>query len=172
MFHDYLEVQQYGIWGERTVWRHLSAMSWSVWEDFIHGIIPMDFYTDFASVPRHFHMYDRFGGKCNAEADVHDFLYRKNATIHIDIDKWPNIEFPDKAEEWLKTILKTGWHSNFPKELSDYIFRQLMIEDDESISIYDPMYLAVSLAGYSSFHRFEVNEKLPCDKLYKIKYRR
>jgi len=170
MFHNYLNVRQYGVWEGRTVWKHLSPMAWSVWNGFIGAENPLDFYTDFGSVPRHFHMYDAFGGRCNAPADGHDLLYRKGAQIFVDINQWPNIEFPEEAEQWLKSVSESGsgWYADFPQALSDYIFRQLMIEDGEPINIYAPMYLAVRAKGASSFHKFNVMDKLPCERIYYV----
>lgn len=169
MFHNPLQVRQYGVWEGRTVWQHISPMQWSVWNGFISAEIPLYFFTDFASAPRHFHLYDRFGGRCNAPADGHDLLYRKDAQIRVDLDKWPkDVEFPKEAEKWLRNIPKSGWYTNIPKELADYIFRQLMIEDGEEPDIYDPMYFAVKVAGGSSFHRFKVADPLPCERLYVI----
>lgn len=168
MFYSRLNVEEYGVWEGRTVWKFKARQSWSVWNNFISGLNPVNFYTDLASVPRHFHMYDAFGGRCNSPAAAHDLLYRKGAVIYVDLDKWPDIEFPDKAEEWIKLLPDTGWHQNFPKELSDYIFRQLMIEDEEPSIVYEPMYLAVKNAGQSSFHKFFVADILPCERIYKI----
>lgn len=169
MFYARLSVEQFGVWEDRTVWRHIAPMPWSVWNSFIKAENPVGFYTDFASAPRHFRMYENYGGRCNAPADGHDLLYRKDAKIFVDLDKWPdNVEFPDEAEEWFRRLPDTGWYQNFPKELADYIFRQLMIEDDEPKNIYKPMYLAVKVAGESSFHRFKVADPLPCERIYKI----
>jgi len=170
MFHSKLNVEQYGVWEGRTVWQFKSPMHWSAWQRFIHGFCPLSFYSDFASVPRHFHMYDLFGGICNAPAGSHDLVYRKDAQIFVDLDKLPdNIDdFPDEAIEWIKVLPDSGWYQNFPKELADYIFRQLMIEDGEPLGVYAPMYKAVSVAGNSSFHKFNVIDKLPCERIYQI----
>lgn len=169
MFHARLNAEQYGVWEGRTVWQFKSPLPWSVWNRFITASCPVGFYSDFASVPRHFHMYDAFGGRCNSPAGGHDLIYRKDAKIYVDLDRWPdNIEFPDEAEEWIKSLSDTGWYSDFPKELADYIFRQLMIEDEEPPEVFGPMYLAVKIAGESSFHRFKVADPLPCERIYKI----
>lgn len=170
MFHKKLNVVQYGTWERRTVWQFKEAMPWSVWNRFIYSSCPLNFYSDFASVPRHFHMYDLFGGICNAPASSHDLVYRKDAMIFVDLDILPdNIdEFPSEAVKWIQQLQDSGWYQNFPKELADYIFRQLMIEDGESVGVYEPMYLAVKAAGGSSFHKFNVVDKLPCERIYQI----
>lgn len=168
MFHAYFIGKPIGEWEGRTVWQQLAPLPWSVWNGFIKGENPLYFQTDFASAPRHFGMYEKFGGKCNQEADGHDFLYRKDAKIYVDINKWPEVFFPLEAEKWLREIPKSSWYTNIPKELADYIFRQLMIEEDEPETIYEKMYLAVVLAGRSSYHKFKVADPLPCERFYKI----
>lgn len=42
-------------------------------------VVPSQFKTDFASVPRLLGMYDLEGGKCNKAAVVHDWLYSTQA---------------------------------------------------------------------------------------------
>jgi len=168
-FHSYLDVRQYGIWEDRTVWEFLAPLKWSVFDGFISGEISVKFYSDFASAPRHFGMYENFGGKCNGPAGVHDLLYRTDAQIYIDLSKFPaERNFPGSAELWLSTRTASGWYNDFPKSLSDFVFKQLMIEDGESDSIYDRMYTAVKYGGSSSFHQFKVADKLPCSRIYTI----
>lgn len=171
MFHDHFVGSPIGIGeGDRTVWKQRERMRWSVWDGFIYGENPEQFETDFASAPRHFGMYDRFGGKCNREADVHDYAYRKDAVIFVDFEKWPDIAFPDEVENWFKSLNETsGLYADFPKELADLIFKQLMIEEKETDFLATFMYKAVDVFGSSSFHVYNVMDHLPLTKAFEIK---
>lgn len=166
MFYSNLDVRQIGIWENRTVWKYLGPLFFSVWNGIIKSRVPTDSYTDFASVPRHFHMYDYFGGKCNKEAGAHDFLYRKGSIIQINKEIFkalPSEELiPKDVHDWIKSE-PNGLCDDIPRFVSDHIFKQLMIEEGRPEILFDPMFNAVRFAGEGSFHKFAVMDVLPCD---------
>jgi hypothetical protein len=49
--------------------------------------VPVDFVTDFASVPRILGIYDLEGGKCNKAAVVHDWLYSTQCVTREQADQ-------------------------------------------------------------------------------------
>lgn len=101
-----------------------------VWENgSITVTIPADFETDLASVPRVPVVYLMWGDRAHREAVLHDYLYR--------IDAIPQVE----------------------KEPADWYFREAMIGQGNSWFVYHPMYLAVRIAGGSSWHRMKVMDK-------------
>ncbi len=108
-----------------------------VWE---HGLVritvPVGFETDLASVPRLPIAYWLWGDRAHREGVLHDYLYR--------IDASPALQ----------------------KEDCDWYFREAMIGQDNSWFVYHPMWLAVRCAGGSSFHRMNVMDRFPLDKVY------
>jgi len=165
MFHAYLEARQVGTLDGRTVWQLTSALPWSICNGFISGEAPVNFWTDYASVPRHFGMYLMFGGRCNRPAAGHDYTYRKGAVITVDLDKWPSgVDLSDESKTWLRRLPGTGRYKDPPRELADFIFLQLMIEDGEPVVVYKPMYDAVRVGGQYSYHKYCVTDPLPCER--------
>jgi hypothetical protein len=169
MIHSDLDVRQRGLWEKRTVYQVLAPFRFSVW-GLIHGEVPESFYTDFASVPRHFGMYEVFGGRCNKEAVPHDYLYRKGSVLLIDwheFDKFIAVDVSEIALEvsqWLERLYGQAL-INIPKFVADLVFKQLMVEEGEDEDILNLMYNAVHLAGGSSFNIFNVADPLPMDKI-------
>jgi hypothetical protein len=168
-FYNKFQGEEEGSWDGRTVWSHTAALRFSVWGGLIKGEAPIAFWTDFASVPRHCHMYDIFGGRCNREADIHDLTYRKGAEVQYYPELLPAfVEKYGKDNlvcEWLKEK-ESGMVGDIPKSVADLIFKQLMIEQGRPYELYKPMYLAVKFAGASSFHKFKVMDRLPLDEEY------
>ena len=93
-------------------------------------IVPKDFQTDLASVPRIPVLFDVLGGRANDESVIHDYLYRTDAV--------PGVE----------------------KERADHIFREAMISRDQAWWIYQFMYKGVKWFGNKFYHRYKVMDKL------------
>ena len=159
MFLSNLDTRQVGIWQKRTVHQVLSPLIFSAW-GCIGGIVPAKFYTDFASVPRHFGLYETFGGRCNKEAVPHDYMYRKGSELLIDREAYKLYrDFPECIQEWVESGNLT-----VPKDVADSVFLRLMEEEGEDPILHHCMYEAVHMWGNGSFNRFEVMDPLPCDK--------
>jgi len=97
--------------------------------------VPVGFQTDFASIPRRvleWQLWFQFGGKFNAEAVIHDYLYR--------IDSVPNMG-QGVADNHLLFMLE---------ESRRY-----------SHTFCAMVHSAVSDFGSGSFHRFRVADPLP-----------
>lgn len=172
MFHTNLDTRQVGMWETRTVHQLLYPLLFSAW-GLIRGIVPAWFYTDFASVPRHFGLYEMFGGRCNKESVPHDYIYRIGSILLIDWHEFDlhvaaNVsEIPLEVAQWLQSLYGQSL-TPIPKFVGDHIFRKLMIEEGESQLLYDPMYEAVHKAGDSSFNKFQVMDPLPMDVIDKV----
>lgn len=166
MFHSDLTVTQVGIWESRTVWQVKEVLLSSVLNGLISCAVPCLMFTDFASVPRHYGLYEIFGGRCNKEALPHDYGYKKGSVFTISIKPGFHCA-PSDLTDWAAQMLNGKDAAQVidpPKHIVDLYFRQLMIEEGEPAELYNPMYEAVSLCGNSSYHVFDVMDKLPCDK--------
>jgi hypothetical protein len=166
MFKSNLTVTQVGVWEKRTVWQLKEGLYANILSGVISFGVPIYFFTDFASVPRHFGLYELYGGRGNKEAAAHDYLYRKGSSVSVYAKSVLNCDSED-LKKWISEILKgsiSATIANPPKPIADLIFRQLMIEEGESCELYDPMYEAVKVGGASSYHQYDVADRLPCDK--------
>lgn len=147
-FSGCLDAVEIGEYDGRTVHKLNSPLIW------VHEgkrvAIPAGFETDLASVPRVPIVYCWWGDRAHREAVLHDYLYRVGASI---------IEMGDPLG-YLRNI------SDFPKEEADWLFREAMIGQGVSWTIYHPMYAAVRCAGGSSFHRMKVMDKFTLDVEY------
>lgn len=140
-FNDCLNAKEIGEFQGRTVHRLNTSLIWT--HEGKRVEIPADFETDLASVPRVPIAYLCWGDRAHREAVLHDYLYRQNALISVDLTFYR----PDKEE-------------------ADWLFREAMIGQGVSWAIYHPMYIAVRTAGGSSFHRMKVTDKFPLDVRY------
>lgn len=161
MFGARFSGEEIGRWEGRTVWNMIKPLPFWVWNGLITGEVPAPFMTDLASVPRHAHMYDLFGGKCNREGAGHDYGYRKDSIIIIKTGKITK-KVPNEVVEWAEEV-RTGTFQGAPRHIWDHIFKQLMIEDGAPPELYEPMFLAVRAGGGNSYHKFTVQDNLPCD---------
>ncbi len=166
MFYNRFLGEEIGRWQGRTVWLTARELPWSVWGGLIKGVVPIMFYTDFASVPRHFHMYDLFGGKCNREAASHDYVYREDSVVLVSKPKLSK-DVPEDVAEWVNKV-GSGTYQGPPRFIGDNIFKRLMIESGEPAELYEPMFLAVRVGGEGSYHKFKVQDKLPCDTIVSV----
>ncbi len=165
MFANFLNVMEIGIWEKRTVWQLNQGLPFKVMDGLFSGMVPDQFITDLASVPRHFGLYEKFGGRCNRPASSHDYLYRKGAIIEFKKEIVPAYNYPSEVWQWMNEH-QSGQYQDFPKIIADWIFKMLILEDGEDYSTAEEMYLAVRVCGESSFNRFEVNDSLPLDRNY------
>lgn len=91
---------------------------------------PSFFETDFASVPRVPFAYEAWGDRAHREAVLHDYLYR--------IDSVPVVTYSQANSCFLEAMKATGksWYIRYP------------------------MYLGVVTAGWASYHKIHVKDKL------------
>ncbi len=141
-FQGPLKAEEIGTSCGRTVWRLLEDLV------FVLGprkyVIPKGFETDLASVPRVPIVYLIWGDRAHREAVLHDYLYRKDSVILNECNLIVSREIP--------------------KEDADWLFRTAMISRGQPYYIYQPMYLAVRIAGGSYFHQMNVADHFPLDK--------
>ena len=90
-------------------------------------VVPAGFQTDLASVPRLPFVYLWWGDRAHREAVLHDYAFR--------IDAEPKLSFMRANTLFLEAMCSRGV-KNF---------------------IRWPMFLAVCVAGYSSYNRFNIN---------------
>ena len=122
--------------------------------------IPAGFPWDGASVPRWPLVYDAFGDRIHGPEIPHDYGYRKNSVLLI-VDPRVNDMLGLMPEEYI--IRKEA----MSKEDVDWYFRITMREHtcpEYPERIYQPMYLAVRLAGGPAFHKMNVEDKFVLDK--------
>lgn len=91
---------------------------------------PVDFETDFASVPRVPIAYRIWGDRAHREAVLHDYVFR--------IDSKPNLSFMDCNKLFLEAMKSRGvsWFIRYP------------------------MFLGVCACGIFSYHKKKVMDKL------------
>lgn len=97
-------------------------------------VVPMQFETDFASVPRVPIFYMLFGDRAHREAVIHDYLYRKDAQTR----KYPYIS----------------------REKADAVFLEAMENRKKPIFVRWSMYLGVRLGGWTAYHKHKVSDIL------------
>ena len=113
----------------RCIWELLAPLEYEGYGYFVS--VPVGFQTDFASIPRDYILWRRFGGRFNMEAVVHDYVYRKDSVPLLT---------KDEADRLLwQTLMESGTYSR--------IFCNL---------VYD----GVHLGGDSSYHKLNVGDKL------------
>lgn len=93
-------------------------------------IVPSGFETDFASVPRLPIIYALFGDRAHREAVLHDYLYR--------IDSIPQASY---------------------SQANDVFFEAMKLRG-KAFYIRYPMWWAVCAAGFTSYHKRKVGDKL------------
>jgi len=113
-----------------TVWRVISPLIYE--SDLLKCTVtvPIGFQTDLASVPRLPIIYMLWGARSHHEAVLHDYLYRINAVPEATFDQ------------------------------ANMVFEEAMKVRGKSIFIRKPMYWAVCAAGWSSFHKRKVEDKI------------
>ena len=174
MFHSFLDARQVGVWERRTVWQLIHPLLATAYNGFLRMEAPCNFYTDFASVPRHFGLYEKFGGIGNKEAVIHDLGYRKGSSLVINFSK-KNDSISDVINEWAEEYESCAVMGNKiqiyepPREIWDNIFKQLLIEEGQPSIIHDVMFQGVRLGGGSSYHCRELMDCIPCEKWDSIK---
>lgn len=89
-------------------------------------IVPKEFQTDLASVPRIPFVYSAWGDRAHREAVLHDYLYRKDSVPVL-----------SRSE-------------------ADGLFKEAMISRGQPWYIYHPMYAGVRLGGGSAYHKYPV----------------
>ena len=92
--------------------------------------VPMQFETDFASVPRIPLFYTLFGNRAHREAVIHDYLYRQ--------DSMPAVE----------------------RKIADAVFLEAMEVRGKSFFVRWPMYFGVRLGGWTAYHKHKVGDIL------------
>jgi hypothetical protein len=92
--------------------------------------VPVDFQTDFASVPRIPIIYGLWGDRAHREAVIHDYLYRINSN--------PVVSF----------------------SIANAVFFEAMKARGKPNGIAYPMFWGVCLGGGSSYHKKRVEDKL------------
>ena len=92
--------------------------------------VPEGFETDFASVPRLPIAYTAFGDRAHREAVLHDYLYRK--------DSIPCVTYMQANRVFLEAMKLRG----------------------KGVLVRFPMFWAVCLGGFLSFHKKSVADKL------------
>ncbi len=138
-----LDATEDGEWNGRTIHRLNRSHLW-VYDD-IRIEMPEGFENDQSSVPRLPVVYWIWGDRAHMEGSLHDFCYRKDAFLY-------RIRGQVTSREAIS------------RDQADRLFRIAMIGRGRSWGIYQPMYLAVRMAGGSSFHRFNVMDRLPRDE--------
>lgn len=92
--------------------------------------VPVDFQTDFASVPRLPIIYSLFGDRAHREAVIHDYIFR--------IDSIPIVSF----------------------EISNKVFLEAMTVRNKPVYIRYPMYYGVCLGAKNAYHKRYVKDNL------------
>jgi hypothetical protein len=93
-------------------------------------IVPQNFQTDFASVPRVPIAYTMFGDRAHMESVIHDYLYRK--------DSVPQATYSQANDVFLEAMKVRG----------------------KSFFVRYAMYWGVVLGGWTAYHKLNVNDKL------------
>ena len=93
-------------------------------------VVPAEFNTDLASVPRVPFIFLLWGGRAHREAIIHDLLFR--------IDSVPNVSF--FAANW--------------------VFLEAMKSRGKPYYIRHPMYAGVCIGAYPHYHKKGVADKL------------
>jgi hypothetical protein len=114
------------------------------------------FETDFASVPRVPIIYEMWGNKCHREAVLHDYLFR--------IDSRPVVGFFRTNCVFLEAMwsrLTEGPGVDIANTETILISSfDLMKRMARAYIIAVPMFLAVCLCGWTSYHKLYVKDKL------------
>jgi len=92
-------------------------------------LVPVGFYTDFASVPRVPLAYMFFGGKSHRESVIHDYLYR--------CDSVPVVE----------------------RSVADSVFKEAMDCRGKGFFTRYAMFAGVRLGGWTAYHQKRVGDK-------------
>ena len=93
-------------------------------------MVPEEFYTDFASVPRVPIAYMLFGDRAHREAVLHDYLYR--------MDSKPQATYME----------------------ANGVFYEAMVVRKKSFAVRHSMYWGVVLGGWTSYHKKKVGDVL------------
>ena len=116
--------------GSRGEWTLVSDLIYiGKWDQFL---VPKGFKTDFASIPRIFHVLFPKNGRHDAAAIVHDYLYQKQPFVSSRITRD------------MKRITRLD---------SDRIFRRIMKELGVGVVRRNLMYQAVRLGGAIAWSR-------------------
>ena len=156
-FHNQIKSKDVGYNKGRLVRELTESLIWFHEEKRIE--MPVGMQSDGASVPRIPLLYVYWGDRVHREAFNHDYTYRKDAVLLI-VDPKDNLKYKELIPE---RLIK----GRFPilKVDADWYFR-LTIKGHEnpeySWFVYHPMWLAVRLAGGSSFHRMNVADNFDC----------
>ena len=94
-------------------------------------MVPVEFETDLASVPRIPIIYGLWGARAHREAVLHDALYR--------IDSIPVVKF----------------------SVANKVFLEAMKSRGKPGRVRWPMYLGVVIGGYMSYHKHKMDFKFP-----------
>jgi hypothetical protein len=91
-------------------------------------VVPLDFYSDFASVPRLPVVFTLWGDRAYYESVIHDYLYA--------IDSVPVVSEHD----------------------ANLVFKEAMIARGKSCLVYNPMYAGVCVGGFTAYHKRHVKD--------------
>lgn len=80
-FHDHLAIEQTGWRGGKAVWTTLTLLRYSHEDGTV--VIPKEFITDLASVPRLPIAWLVAGGRGNRAAVLHDFAYQFSVLLYV-----------------------------------------------------------------------------------------
>ena len=118
-----------GIWTLRKPLGYYSELlKREIWVP--HSFPAIQFFTDFASVPRVPLVYDAYGDRAHREAVIHDYLFC--------IDSDPLVSFM----------------------LANRVFLEAMIARDKPLYVAYPMFWGVVAGGYPSYHKRHVSDDL------------
>lgn len=122
-----------------------------VYQSDLMGLIcvPTGFQTDLASVPRLPFIYQFFGGRAHREAVLHDFLYRRDATVEY-------------RSEFTATVDCTGREigSSVSYREANSVFLEAMNVRCKPLRVAYPMYWGVCVCGWASWHKRNVHDAL------------
>jgi hypothetical protein len=93
-------------------------------------VVPKDFQTDLASIPRIPIIYELYGNRAHREGVIHDYLYRINSRPVVD------------------------------RNTADWILYEAMVARKKPLYVRYPILWGVWIGGGSSFHRHRVEDKL------------
>jgi hypothetical protein len=123
-----------GIWSLRGALGYYSELlGRELWVP--HSFPVIQFYTDFASVPRVPIVYEAYGDRAHREAVIHDYLFCKNSD--------PVVSFM----------------------MANRVFLEAMIAREKPLYVAYPMFWGVVIGGYPSYHKRNVEDDLTAKQI-------
>ena len=123
-----------GIWTlQKSLGYYSELLKREIWVP--HSFPAIQFYTDFASVPRVPLVYEAYGARAHREAVLHDYLYC--------IDSDPVVSFM----------------------AANRVFLEAMISRGKPFYVAYPMFYGVVIGGYPSYHKRLVESDLTAKQI-------